>query len=85
MRLRNSTLTALWKYREGVEDRVRQMMERSIPNEPMRRAAIDFLAAAIENADEERSDAWYLRDTGKGLRLMTARLLACEVAGPRCG
>ena len=39
-----------------------------------------FLAAAIENADEERSDAWYLRDTGKGLRLMTGRLLACEVA-----
>ena len=40
---------------------------------------MDFLAGAIENADEERSDAWYLRDTSKGLRLMTARLLACEV------
>ena len=35
-----------------------------------------FLAAAIENADEERSDAWCLRDTGKGLRLMTGRLFA---------
>jgi hypothetical protein len=68
-----------WKHREGVEDRVRQMMELSIPDEPMRHATLSFLAAAIENADEERSDAWYFRNTGKGLRLMTGRLLACEV------
>jgi hypothetical protein len=44
------------------------------------KAALSFLAAAIENADEERSDAWYVRDTGKGLRLMRGRLLACEVS-----
>ncbi len=68
-----------WKNREGIQDRVRQMMELSIPDELMRRESISFLAAAIENADEERSDAWYLRETGKGLRLMTGRLLACEV------
>ncbi len=69
-----------WNQREGVEERVRQMMEISIPDGPMRGPALHFLAAAIENADEERSDAWYLRDTGKGLRLMTGRLFACEVA-----
>jgi hypothetical protein len=69
-----------WNQREGIEERVRQMMEVSIPDEPIRRAALDFLAAAIENADEERSGAWCLRDTGKGLRLMTGRLFACEVA-----
>jgi hypothetical protein len=69
-----------WKHRLGVGDRVRQMMELSIPDEPARRGALRFLAGAIENADEERSDAWCLRDTGKGLRLMTGRLLACEVA-----
>jgi hypothetical protein len=68
-----------WKHRKGVDDRVRRMMELSIPDEPMRHAALGFLAAAIENADEERSDAWYLREAGKGLRLMTGRLLACEV------
>ena len=73
-----------WNQREGVDERVRQMMEASIPDEPMRRAALDFLAGAIENADEERSNAWYFRDTSKGLRLMTARLLACESGGPRC-
>jgi Mrr N-terminal domain len=69
----------VWNQREGVEDRIQQMLTRSIPDEPMRRAALDFLAGAIENADEERSDAWYLRETGRGLRLMTGRLLACEV------
>lgn len=69
-----------WKHREGIEDRVRRMMDLSIPEEPMRHAALSFLAAAIENADEERSDAWCLRDTGKGLRLMTGRLVACEAA-----
>src|SRR5688572_22175448 len=69
-----------WNQREGVEERVRQMMEISIPDGPMRGPALHFLAAAIENADEERSDAWCLRDTGKGLRLMTGRLFACEVA-----
>lgn len=69
-----------WKRREGVEDRIRQMMELTVPDEAMRVAALSFLAAAIENADEERSDAWYVRETGKGLRLMTGRLLACEVS-----
>jgi hypothetical protein len=72
-----------WNQREGVEERVRQMMEISIPDDPIRRSALRFLAAAIENADEERSDAWCLRDTGKGLRLMTGRLFACEVARSR--
>ena len=32
------------------------MVETSIPDEALRRAALTFLAAAIENADEERSD-----------------------------
>jgi hypothetical protein len=69
----------VWNQREGVEERVRQMMEASIPDEAVRRAALNFLAAAIENADEERGSAWTLRDTRKGLRLMTGRLFACDV------
>ncbi len=55
-------------------------MEVSIPDEPTRLAALHFVASAIENADEERSDAWCLRETGKGLRLTTGRLIACEVS-----
>jgi hypothetical protein len=53
--------------------------ELSIPNEAIRRAALDFLALAIDNADEELGHAWYVRDTEQGLRVMTGRLLACEV------
>ncbi|TXL80417.1 DUF262 domain-containing protein [Vineibacter terrae] len=74
-----NTADGTWNQRASVEERVRETIERSIPNEPMRRAALNFLASAIESADEERSNAWYIRETEHGLRLMTGRLLACEV------
>lgn len=45
-----------WQQREGVEERIREVMERSVPNQAVRRAALDFLALAIDNADEERSN-----------------------------
>ena len=54
--------------------------ELSIPAEAIRRAALQFVAAVIENADAEHGRAWYVRETEQGLRLMTGRLLACEVA-----
>jgi hypothetical protein len=38
---------------------------------------------AVDNADEERGDAWLLRETEQGLRLMTGRLLACEIGRAR--
>ena len=75
-----NTADGTWNQRAGVEERVRETMELSIPNEAIRRAALHFLALAIENADEERGNAWYVRETEHGLRLMTGRLLACEIA-----
>lgn len=69
-----------WNQRAGVEERVREMMELSIPNEATRRGALHLLALAIDNADEERGDAWCVRETEQGLRVMAGRLLACEVA-----
>jgi 5-methylcytosine-specific restriction protein B len=72
-----------WGHHADVEKRVREAIERSIPNTTMRRAALEFFASAIESADEERSTAWYVRETGRALRLMTGRLLACEVGGPK--
>ena len=69
-----------WSQRAGVEERVRKTLEVSIPNEAIRREALRFLALAIETADEERRNAWYVRETEHGLRLMTGRLLACEIA-----
>jgi hypothetical protein len=68
-----------WNLRGTVEERVRKTLELSIPNVATRREALRFLALAIESADEERSNAWYLRETERGLRLMTGRLLACEI------
>ena len=75
-----NTEAGIWNRRTGVEDRIRENWERLLPNDIVRRAAFNFLAFAIENADEERSGAWYLRETDQKLRLMTGRLLACEIA-----
>src|SRR5579863_8717172 len=69
-----------WNQRAGAEERVRETLELSIPTEAIRHDALHFFALAIENADEERSNAWYIRETEQGLRLMTGRLLACEIA-----
>jgi hypothetical protein len=72
-----------WNRRAGFEDRIRATMELSIPNEALRVAALDLLASAIEAADEEASNAWRVRETERGLRVMTGRLLACEVGRSR--
>lgn len=72
-----------WNRRAGVEERVRESMELAIPNEVIRGEALRFLAFAIENADEECSSAWYVRETAYGLRLMTGRHLACEIGRSR--
>jgi hypothetical protein len=74
-----NTTDGTWNRRPGVKGRVRATIEQSIPNEAIRRSALDFLAVAIESADEERSNAWCVRATDHGLRLMTGRLHACEV------
>ena len=58
-----------WNQRAGVEERVRGTLELSIPNEETRHAALSFLAFAIENADEERGNAWYIVSAGAGFGL----------------
>ncbi len=55
----------------------------SLPGVKILRAVLELLAWAIEVADEDRSDAWYLRETDQGLRLMAGRLIACEVRRSR--
>ena len=74
-----NTVDRTWNRRASVEERVRQTLELSIPNEVIRREALHFLALAIENADEEHGNAWYVREIDQGLRLMTGRLIACEI------
>ena len=75
-----NTIDRTWNQRAAIEQRVRETLELLIPNEAIRCNALQFLAMAIENADEESNNAWYVRETEQGLRLMTGRLLACEVA-----
>jgi hypothetical protein len=69
-----------WNQRAGVQERVRETIELSIPNEATRRAALEFFALAIDSADGARASAWRVTETEHGLRLVTARLLACEIA-----
>jgi restriction endonuclease Mrr len=80
-----NTVDRTWNQRAAVEERIRETLELSIANDAIRCHALQFLAMAIENADEESATAWYVRETEQGLRLMTGRLLACEVAFKNAG
>ena len=44
-----------------------------------RREALRFLASVIEIADEERGNAWSVRERERGLRLFAGRFLTCAV------
>jgi hypothetical protein len=74
------TAHGTWSQRAGVGERVRETMEQSNPNEATRRAALELLALIIDNADQQRPDAWCIKETDRGLRVVTGRLLACEVS-----
>jgi hypothetical protein len=67
-----------WQLRADVATRVQAKVEKALPDEHVRADALRFLAFAIEKADEERQDAWIVRDTSKGIRLNTGRLFACD-------
>lgn len=59
--------------------RIKDRIEKAIPDEVQRRGALDLLAYAIENAADERDNAWYLRATPHVLSLYAGRLQACRV------
>ncbi len=69
-----------WLTRASAEDRIVRLLENISPNEEVRLSAFRFLALAIELADEERGNAWYIKETNRGVRLMTGRLLALSVS-----
>jgi hypothetical protein len=72
-----------WRRRPGVEDRIRTKLQLAIPSDEVRRAALEVLGWAIEAADADRSDAWYLCEAEHGLRLMAGRLFACDLGRSR--
>jgi hypothetical protein len=69
-----------WLLRPLVEARVKSLVDTISSNEEVRLAAISCLASAIEIADEERGGSWYLKETDRGFRLMTGRVLALSIS-----
>ena len=59
--------------------RIQGKIEVALPDGEARCSALEFLAYAIENADDERSDGWCLKETRRGLSLHTGRLQACRI------
>jgi hypothetical protein len=68
-----------WQLRPIVSDRITAKIEKLLPEEMIRTDVLRLFAFAIENADEERENAWLLQERPKGLRLSTGRLLACDL------
>jgi hypothetical protein len=68
-----------WTIRSPVQERIQERMERLLPDEGTRVEALRLLAFAIENADEERGDAWFVRETSPGFSLLAGRQVACEI------
>lgn len=64
---------------EIIEARIKRKIERALPEPSIRGAVLEFLAYAVENVDEERSDAWQLRETKRGFELKAGRMLALQI------
>ena len=69
---------------EAVEERIRAKVARAIPDQVARQAVLRFLAFAVENADEERADAWSLEEGRRTLELKVGRLLAFKILPGAC-
>lgn len=69
-----------WSTRDGVAAAIAETIGHWIPDPQVQQTALALLAFAIENADVERSDSWYIRRLRRGVRLMTGRIIACEVS-----
>lgn len=69
---------------EAVEERIRAKVARAIPDQVARQAVFRFLAFAVENADEERADAWSLEEGRRTLELKVGRLLAFKILPGAC-
>lgn len=74
-----------WTLRADEQARIKQKIETAIPDEQNRRAAMDLLAYAIENADDETASAWVLREIARGLSLVAGRFLVCRISRSKIG
>jgi hypothetical protein len=72
-----------WLLRPELERRMGDEVRRRLRDDAVRRDVLEFLAFAIENADAERSDAWCLRVSSSGIKLIAGGLQACMVTRTR--
>jgi hypothetical protein len=70
--------TKTWASRPDVAARISEKVVEAIPDPQARHAVLQLMAFAIENADEERPGGWLVRETQRGLRLLTGRLIALD-------
>lgn len=71
-------VTKTWASRHDVTLRISGKMDDALADAETRRSVFELMAFAIENADEERPGGWILRETSRGLRLLTGRLIALD-------
>ena len=71
-------MTKAWASRPEVMARVARKMDDAFGVPETRQAVLQLTAFAIENADEERPGGWIVRETPRGLRLLTGRLIALD-------
>lgn len=69
--------------REEKITRIKTKIEQVIADPKDRQGALELLAFAIENADDERPNAWYLKEGRHSLKLFAGRLAACRIGRGR--
>lgn len=72
-----------WVMRGEAQARLSKKVDRAVGDPANRRGALELLAFVIENADEERSDGWCVRETHHGLAVMAGRLVVCKLTRRR--
>lgn len=75
--------TGTWSMRPGVEARIREKIEGFLPEPAVRRDMLRLFAFVIQNADEERVDAWCVRETPGGIQVRVARQIVCAMRRSR--
>lgn len=70
--------TKSWILRPEAVIRIQEKVEEAVADIKVRDSVLQLMAYAIDNSDEERPGGWLVRETERGLRLLTGRLIALD-------
>ena len=73
--------TKTWASRPDVTARVTSKIDDALADLETRQGVLRLMAFAIENADEERPGGWIVRETERGLELLTRGVLSHWISG----